>query len=266
MESTQDAGPRSASPFDLSGSRALVTGGNTGIGFGMARGLARAGAAVAIVGRDPQKNASALAELRALCAGCQAFSFDLADVKGIPDFYQSASRSFGGFDILVNNAGITRRGRADTVDMDTLDSILTVNLKAPFALAQCFARERIDGKARGGSIIFTASLMSESVRKDNSPYAASKGAVRQLLKSLAVDWAPYGIRVNGIGPGYIRTVLTRPLWEDAEFSRWVVGRTPLGRWGDPADFEGAVVFLASQASAFVTGHIIYVDGGWLATF
>jgi len=254
------------SPFDLTGLRALVTGGNTGIGLGIATGLARAGAAVAIVGRDARKNESALVELRALNKECAGFAFDLADTGGLPDFYDTTSRSFGGFDVLVNNAGITQRGRADTISLDTLDAILTVNLRAPFVLAQCFARQRIDGGTRGGAIIFTASLMSEAVRKDNSPYAASKGAVRQLLKALAVDWAPYGIRVNGIGPGYIRTTLTRPLVEDEAFSKWVVGRTPLGRWGEPADFEGAAVFLASPASAFVTGQIIYVDGGWLATF
>jgi gluconate 5-dehydrogenase len=132
-------------------------------------------------------------------------------------------------------------------------------------MSQCFARERIDAGG-GGAIIMTASLMSEAARPTTSPYTAAKGGIRQLVRALAVDWAPHNIRVNGIGPGYIKTEMTRELVENEAFSEWVIHRTPLARWGEPGDFEGATVFLASDASAFVTGQILYVDGGWLATF
>jgi gluconate 5-dehydrogenase len=171
----------------------------------------------------------------------------------------------GGIDILVNNAGINIRGRAEDIALADFERVQRVNVTAPFVLSQCFARERI-AAARPGSIVFTASLMSEAARPTTAPYTASKGGVRQLVRALAVDWAPHGIRVNGIGPGYIETEMTRPLRDQPEFDAWVRRRTPLGRWGRPDDFEGAVVFLASDAARFVTGQILYVDGGWLATF
>ena len=251
--------------FLLNGKTALVTGGNSGIGLGMARGLARAGAEVAITGRNADKNKRALAELNRLHKGARAFETDLTRTETILDAYLEASKAMGGFDILVNNAGTTLRGPAEKMTFDDWNATMALNLTAPMFLSQAFARERIRRK-KGGSIIFTASLMSEASRKTTAAYTASKGGIRQLVKALATDWAQYGIRVNGIGPGYVETDLTRPLHENAGFSAWVRQRTPLGRWGRPADFEGAAVFLASDASAFVTGQILYVDGGWLATF
>jgi len=253
------------SAFDLTGKTALVTGGNTGIGLGIARGLARAGAVVAIAGRDEAKSRRALGKLEGIRPGCKAFSFDLEESEGIPAFYAQVSEAMGGIDVLVNNAGIQHRGRADTIELADLNRVLSVNLVAPYLLSQCFAREHIaDGTP--GSILMTASLMSEAARPTVSPYTASKGGIRQLVRALAVDWAEFGIRVNGIGPGYIHTDMNQPLIDDPEFSAWVIKRTPLGRWGTPEDFEGIAVFLASDASRFVTGQIIYVDGGWLATF
>jgi gluconate 5-dehydrogenase len=252
--------------FDLSGKKALVTGGNTGIGLGIARGLARAGAKVAIVGRNARNNETALSELVRIQPGCSQFIFDLENLDGIPGLFEEISGQLDGVDILVNNAAVQCRGRADRIALDDFERTLRINLTAPYVLSQCFARARIEKQARGGAIIFIASLMSEASRPTTSPYTATKGAIRQLVKALAVDWAPFGIRVNGLGPGYIQTEMTRPLWEDAEFHRWVVRRTPLGRWGVPGDFEGAAVFLASEASEFITGQILYVDGGWLATF
>jgi gluconate 5-dehydrogenase len=252
--------------FSLEGKRALVTGGNSGIGLGIARGLAEAGAAVAVVGRDAGRNAEAIRELSALRAGCRSYEFDLMDTKGIAALYDGISRDMGGIDVCVTAAGATFRSRADLVDLDDFRRLMTLNVDATFAAAQAFGRERISLARPGGSLILIASLLSEGARPVNAPYAATKGAVRQLVKALAVDWAPHGIRVNGIGPGYIRTVLTKPLWEDPKFTAWVEGRTPLARWGDPEDLAGAAVFLASPASAFVTGQILYVDGGWLAAF
>jgi gluconate 5-dehydrogenase len=252
--------------FDLSGKNALVTGGNTGIGLGIAKGLAQAGARVAIVGRDARKNEAALSALARIRPGCRQFIYDLEDAEGIPGCYERVSTEMGGIDVLVNNAGIQSRGRADQVPLTDFERVLRVNLTAPYVLSQSFAKERIEQAAQGGVIIMIASLMSEAARPTTSAYTAAKGGIRQLVRALAVDWAPFGIRVNGIGPGYIRTEMTRPLWEDEAFSQWVVGRTPLARWGLPEDFAGAAVFLTSDAARFITGQILYVDGGWLATF
>jgi gluconate 5-dehydrogenase len=248
--------------FDLSGKRALVTGGNTGIGLGMAEGLAAAGARVAVSGRDAGKNRVACG---ALGETCRSFVFDLVDAEGIPEFYSRVSEAMGGLDVLVNNAAIQCRGRADEIELPDLERTFRVNLTAPYALSQCFAREHIRN-GTPGSIIMTASLMSEASRPTTSVYTATKGAIRQLVKALAVDWAEFGVRVNGIGPGYVRTEMTRPLFEDTQFDAWVRKRTPLGRWGTPDDFAGPAVFLASDAARFITGQILYVDGGWLATF
>jgi gluconate 5-dehydrogenase len=253
------------STFDLTGKTALVTGGNTGIGLGIAKGLTRAGAVVAIAGRDEAKSRRALDELNEIKPGCRAFAFDLDDSEGIPAFYAHVSEAMDGIDVLVNNAGIQHRGRADQIELSDLNRVLRVNLVAPYVLSQCFAREHI-ANGTPGSILMTASLMSEAARPTVSPYTASKGGIRQLVRALAVDWAPFGIRVNGIGPGYIHTDMNQPLIDDPEFNAWVLKRTPLGRWGKPDDFEGIAVFLASDASRFVTGQIVYVDGGWLATF
>ncbi len=251
--------------FSLEGKKALVTGGNTGIGLGISVGLARAGAAVAISGRNKESCDVALETLKTYDTGCGAFTFDLADSEGIPGFYSKVAEAMGGIDILVNNAGMQCRGRADEIALDDFNEILKVNLTAPYVLSQCFAREHIDNKTPG-SIIMIASLMSEAARPTTSPYTATKGGIRQLVRALAVDWADFGIRVNGIGPGYIQTGMTQPLVDKPEFDAWVKKRTPLGRWGNPSDFEGASVYLASEASRFVTGQILYVDGGWLATF
>jgi gluconate 5-dehydrogenase len=254
-------------PFDLTGCRALVTGGSAGIGLGIARGLARAGATVAIAGRTPERLEHALAELRSIRPDARAFTLDVSDAGALPGRWSEISGELGGIDILVNNAGTTHRSPAHLLPLEKWDEVLATNVKAPFVLAQLFARERIAAAdpPAGGAILFTASLLSEQARRDNAPYAASKGAIRPLVKSLAIDWAPWGIRVNAVGPGYIRTELTRPLQEDPGFSAWVVGRTPLGRWGEPDDLAGAAVFLCSPAASFITGQVLYVDGGILAS-
>jgi gluconate 5-dehydrogenase len=252
--------------FSLQGRKALVTGGNSGIGLGIARGLAEAGAAVAIVGKNAARNTEALRELSPLHAGCRAYAFDLMDTKGIAGSYDEISKEMGGIDVCVTAAGATSRVRADLADLDDFQRLMNLNVNATFAVSQAFARERIKAGKPGGSLILIASLMSEGARPTNAPYCATKGAVRQLVKSMAVDWAQFGVRVNGIGPGYIRTRLTQALWEDVKFTAWVESRTPLARWGNPEDLAGAAVFLASPASAFITGQILYVDGGWLSTF
>lgn len=249
----------------LADKNALVTGGNRGIGLGIALALAEAGARVAILARDKPKNAEALARLDAIRPDCLAGTVDLADLAQIPGTYTRISEQLGGVDILVNNAGMTVRGPAEETSLPDFEQVLTVNLTAPFALAQCFARERIEKEAPG-AIIMIGSLMCEAARPAVSAYAASKGGIRQLVRALAVDWAPHGIRVNGIGPGYIHTDMTQSLVDDPKMSDWVKKRTPLGRWGTPDDIAPAAVFLASDAARFITGQILYVDGGWLATF
>ncbi|MCX7031610.1 MAG: SDR family oxidoreductase [Spirochaetes bacterium] len=273
------------SPFDLTGHRALVTGGSAGIGLAIARGLARSGATVAVAGRTPERLSRALAELQEIRPDARAFTLDVSDAAALPGRWAEISAALGGVDILVNNAGTTWRSPAHTLPLDKWDEVIATNVRAPFVLAQLFARERIAAaealgadraagpgspagvpeSSRGGTILFTASILSEQARKDNAPYAASKGAIRQLVKALAIDWAPWGIRVNAVGPGYIRTDLTRPLHEDPAFSAWIVGHTPLGRWGEPDDLAGAAVFLCSPAASFITGQVLYVDGGFLAT-
>jgi gluconate 5-dehydrogenase len=251
--------------FDLTGCRALITGGSAGIGLAIARGMARCGATVAIAGHSPERLARALDELHEIRADARAFTLDVSDPAALPGRWAEISAALGGVDILVNNAGTTWRSPAHTLPLDKWDEVIATNVKAPFVLAQLFARERIAASRQGGAILFTASLLSEQARKDNAPYAASKGAIRQLVKALAIDWAPWGIRVNAVGPGYIRTDLTRPLYEDPAFSAWIVGHTPLGRWGEPDDLAGAAVFLCSPAASFITGQVLYVDGGFLAT-
>ena len=239
------------SGFDLTGRTALITGGNRGIGLGIAVGMAEAGARVAVLGRDERHNAAALAQLKRVREGCLAFAFDLENTDRIPELYDRVLDATGGVDVLVNNAGATIRGRAEEVPVSEFERVLRVNLTASYAMSCRFARERIDSD-RPGAILMTASLMSEAARPTTSAYTASKGGVRQMVKALAVDWAPFGIRVNGIGPGYIRTSMTRPLVEDEDFSDWVRRRTPLGRWGEPEDLAGAAVFLAWGAEACIT--------------
>ena len=251
--------------FSLQGRRALVTGGSKGIGLGIARGLTEAGAEVILVARDAADLEAAKEQLSASGKRISAWAFDMGDIEAVPAWYASVIAKEGPVDVLVNNAGINLRAPAHELPMEQWDTVIRLNLTAVFALSQAFAKERI-ATHKGGKIINIASLMSEAARKTTAAYTASKGGIRQLTKALAVDWAPYGINVNAIGPGYIRTPLTKPLYEDQEFDAWVKNRTPLGRWGTPDDLAHTAVFLASAASDFITGQVIYVDGGWLSTF
>ncbi|MCP4643351.1 MAG: SDR family oxidoreductase [bacterium] len=251
--------------FQLEGKRALVTGGSKGIGFGIARGLAEAGADLVLVGRNQGDLDQARERLTAQEVTVATYAYDLQDVDGIGAFFQRIAGEQGAIDILINNAGGTRRGMAQDVSSEDWSFVLNLNLTAVFHMCQAFGRDCI-AHDRPGKIVNIASLLSEGARPGTASYAASKGGIRQMTKALAVDWAPHRINVNGIGPGYIRTPLTQTLWEDGDFDAWVKKRTPLGRWGEPEDLAGAAVFLASSASDFVTGQILYVDGGWLAGF
>ena len=253
------------SKFDVTGKRALITGGSRGIGFAIAQALGEAGADLALLARNMDGLHQAREKLQNTGRDVGVYAFDLSNAEGIPAMYGQICEDTGGVDILVNNAGVVRRGPAEEITLADWNLVMDVNVTAMFALCQAFARERI-GSQRRGSIINIASLMSEAARPGVSPYAVSKGAVKLLTKALAVEWAEHGINVNAIGPGWIRTDLNISLQADPKFSGWVEERTPLGRWGIPEDVATTAVFLASEAAGFITGQVLYVDGGWLATF
>jgi gluconate 5-dehydrogenase len=251
--------------FSLAGKRAMITGGSRGIGFGIAKAMAAAGAEIVLVARPGEDLENAAGELRA--AGHTVFTagLDLHQVEAIAGWFEQIVARCGRPNILVNAAGVTRRGLAEDLSLADWQETITVNLTAVFALCQAFARQLIAAGAPG-KIVNIASLMTAAARPTTSAYTASKGGLGQLTKALAVDWAGKGIHVNAIAPGYVATRLTEPLANDPEFDAWVRKRTPLGRWGTPEDIAMPAVFLASSASDFVTGQILYVDGGWLATF
>lgn len=251
--------------FRLDGKWALITGATRGIGLGIAASFAQAGANIVIVARDRGRLDAARMKLAEHGNEMRTYAFDLSNIDGIDGIYAEIIADVNGIDILVNNAGTTRRGAAETISFSDWDYVLNVNLKSVFAISRAFAQERIK-TGKSGKIINIASLMGEAVRENNAPYAASKGGIRQLTKALAVDWAKHGINVNAIAPGYIRTDLTRQLWEDAAFDKWLKERTPLGRWGRPEDLGHCAVFLAATASDFITGQTLYVDGGLLSKF
>jgi gluconate 5-dehydrogenase len=251
--------------FSLDNKISLVTGGSKGIGFGIAKSLAEAGADIALVARNQADLENARNELSQIGRRIWTYSFDMSKIEEIDGMFAAIVKDTGGIDILVNNVGGTRRGPAETLTAEDWNFVINLNMTAVFTLCQAFAKECIK-RGKKGKIVNIASLMSEQVREDNAPYAASKGGIRQLTKALAVDWAKHQINVNAIGPGFIQTDLTRPLWENDEFNKWLEWKTPWGRWGNPEDIGHAAVYLAAPASDFVTGQVLYVDGGLLATF
>lgn len=244
-------------PFDLTGRVAVVTGGNGGIGLGMARGLAAAGARVLVVGRDLMKNASALDELG---EGHAAFVADVTEEEGCQAVAAEAERVFGRLDIVVNNAGSSIRARPEALSAADWEWVLRTNLTSTFLMSQA-AHPLL--KREGGKIVNIGSMLSIFGTSYAAAYGASKGGVVQLTRSLAVAWAEDDIQVNAVLPGWIDTALTRRAREQVEgLHDRVLARTPAGRWGEPGDLAGVAVFLASPASDFVTGAAIPVDGGF----
>jgi len=251
-----------SSLFDLSGRYALITGASQGLGYTLARGLARHGATVILNARNTSRLEDAVARLRAEGLSAHALPFDVTDADAARDGVNRAQTEWGPLDILINNAGMQHRAPLDQFPLERWDALIRTNVSSLFYVGQPVAERMI---ARGrGKIINIASVMSELARPGIAPYTASKGAVRNLTRGMATDWGPHGLQVNAIAPGYFRTALTQPLVDDAAFTRWLNARTPTGRWGDPDELVGAAVFLASDASSFVNGHVLYVDGGLTA--
>lgn len=249
--------------FDLSGRRALITGSSTGIGYALAKGLAGAGAEVILNARNEARLAQAVEQLHADGATVHAASFDATSASEVDAAVERIEREIGAIDILVNNAGMQRRAPLEQFSQGQWQELMKTNVESVFLVGQAVARHMI-GRKRG-KIINICSVQSELGRPNIAAYTASKGAVKMLTKGMAIDWGQHGIQVNGLGPGYFKTELTEALVKDETFSNWLIGRTPSRRWGDVEDLVGAAVFLASNASNFVNGHILYVDGGVTAT-
>lgn len=249
--------------FSLAGRTALVTGSSAGIGLALARGLAGAGARVILNARNEDKLKQAAQQLRDEGATVHALAFDVTAADAVAQAIDQIERDIGPIHILVNNAGLQRRAPLEEFAHATWHELMRTNVDSVFFVGQAVARHMIARKR--GKIINICSVQSELGRPNIAPYTATKGAVKMLTKGMAIDWGPHGIQVNGLGPGYFKTELTEALVNNPEFSAWLIGRTPSRRWGDVDDLIGAAVFLASDASDFVNGHILYVDGGVTAT-
>ena len=252
-----------ANLFSLQGCRALVTGSSQGIGFALARGLAEAGAELIINGRDTAKLDAAAKTLRAEGATVHELGFDVTDHEAVRAAVDGFESSTGAIDILVNNAGMQHRGELENFPVDAFDKLLQTNIASVFHVGQAVARHMI--RRRAGKVINIASAQTALARPGVAPYAATKGAVGNLTKGMATDWAKHGLQCNAIAPGYFDTELTAALVADAEFSAWLEQRTPARRWGKVEELVGACVFLSSGASSFVNGHTLFVDGGITAS-
>jgi len=249
-----------ANPFDLSGKVAVVTGANTGIGQGIALALAQAGADIALVARSDASETAAL--IKKAGGRVTIVAADLGTIEPCGRIVEETLRNLGGLDILVNNAGIIRRNDALDFTEEDWDAVLDTNLKVAFFLAQSAARHMV--AHGGGAIINIASMLTFQGGIRVASYTASKSGIGGLTKLLANEWAAKGVNVNAIAPGYIATNNTAALQADADRNRQILERIPAGRWGEPGDLGGAAVFLASDAARYVQGHILAVDGGWLA--
>ena len=250
------------SSFDLSGRRALITGSSAGIGLALAQGLAQAGATVILNGRSNDKLQQCASNLRAQGLSVEVEVFDVTSRAAVRAGV-AAAEARGALDIVINNAGMQRRGPLEHYSEDDWDALMRTNLDSVFHVSQAAAQFMI--ARRRGKIINICSVQSELGRPGIAPYAATKGAVKMLTKGMAIDWGPHGLQVNGLGPGYFKTELNQALVDNPEFSQWLINRTPSRRWGELQDLVGGAIFLASDASNFVNGHILYIDGGVTAT-
>lgn len=251
-----------SNPFDLSGQRALVTGSSRGLGYAMAQGLAQAGASVVLNGRDSVALGNAAADLAAEGASVTALAFDVTSPDSVEAAIEHCESEIGPIDILVNNAGIQIRGSLENFRHDDFERMLSAHVVSTFSVSQMVARHMI---ARGrGKIINICSVLTNVARPSVAPYGAAKAAIANLTRGMAADWAPKGLHINAIAPGYFKTELNQALIADPAFNAWVEQRTPMGRWGEVAELGPVAVFLASNASSYINGHILYVDGAFTA--
>lgn len=257
-----DEGMDTLTLFDLADRRALVTGSSRGIGYALAEGLAGAGAEIIINSRDGETLGAAAADLAEKGATVKALAFDAANEDSVVSAVDFAEAEIGPIDILINNVGMQLRVPLEDFPLDGFEQILRTNVSSAFIAGKAVGKHML---ARGtGRIINICSINSLLARPSITPYTASKGALANLTKGMATEWGPKGLCVNGIAPGYFHTEMTQNLVDDAEFTAWVNARTPAGRWGEVRELVGAAVFLASDASTYVNGHILYVDGGLTA--
>jgi gluconate 5-dehydrogenase len=244
--------------FDISGKTILITGASQGLGFVFARGLGLSGAKIIINGRNQDKLNSSAEELRLQGIEVMTSAFDVQNESEI----NNAVKTLPEIDVLINNAGIQIRNNLEEYSSEDWDKIIDVNLKGAFLVSKALIKQMISRLS--GKIINICSVQSELGRQSITPYAASKGGIKMLTKGMATEWGKYNIQVNGIGPGYFKTEMTKSLVEDEKFNKWLCSRTPANRWGDPLELIGAAIFLSSKASDYVNGQILYVDGGMLA--
>ncbi len=251
--------------FDLTGKTALVTGGTHGLGMAVATALAEAGAKLVINGHTPERLKKAVETYRQKGFDVASYLFDVTREKQVTDALERIEKEVAPVDILVNNAAIIKRVPMLEMEVDDFRQVLEVDLVGPFIMAKHVAKSMIR-RGKGGKIINMCSMMSEVSRNTVSAYAAAKGGLKMLTKEMADEWAKYNIQANAIGPGYFATEQTAPIREGGHpFNEFIIKRTPARRWGKPEELAGAAIFLASKASDFVNGHILYVDGGILAT-
>ncbi len=250
--------------FNLKGKRALITGGTHGLGMAMAKGLGMAGAELIINGHSPEKMKHAIEHYTESGLRAHSYLFNVTDDNAVKEAINIIEKEVGPIDILINNAGIIKRIPMVDMAVEDFKEVIDVDLVAPFIVSKYVGKNMIE--RRSGKIINICSMMSELGRNTVSAYAAAKGGLKMLTKNMATEWAKFNIQVNGIGPGYFATEQTAPIRIDGHpFNDFILNRTPAGRWGNPEDLMGTTVFLASSASDFINGQIIYVDGGILAT-
>jgi gluconate 5-dehydrogenase len=249
--------------FNLKGKIALITGSTGGLGSLFAKGLAENGCRVVLNSRSKEKVEEQIMEFKTLGYNAHGVAFDVTNSEEINSGIQQIKEEIGTINILINNAGINLRAPLEDFDDADWDKVIGINLTGVFKVSKAVVKGMIE--KRSGKIINIGSMQSELGRSTIAPYAASKGGVKMLTKGMATDWAKYNIQINAIGPGYFKTDMTKPLWENPDFDKWLCSRTPSNRWGNAEELLGALIFLASDASSYVNGQMIYVDGGLLAT-
>lgn len=250
--------------FDLTGKTALITGGTHGLGMAVANGLGEAGAKLVINGHTPEKMDKAIEQYKNKGLEAHPYLFDVTQEDQVIENIAKIEKEVGVIDILVNNAGIIKRVPLEEMEVSDFKQVVDIDLLGPFIMAKHVVKSMKERRA--GKIINICSMMSEMGRDTVGAYAAAKGGLKMLTKNMATEWAKFNIQANGIGPGYFATAQTEPIRKAGHpLHEFIINRTPAGKWGDPDELIGSAIFLASKASDFVNGHILYVDGGILAT-